>query len=77
MAKTKIDLQHHLFVMSLHGELHLAPLKEGMHDVLDVGTGTGIWAIEFGTAFNYSYPILRLLSSVASFEVSFRIRHRH
>jgi ubiquinone/menaquinone biosynthesis C-methylase UbiE len=44
------DLQHHLFVISLHGALHLAPIKEGLQNVLDVATGTGIWAIEFGKA---------------------------
>lgn len=41
--------------MSLHGALHLAPIKEGVHDALDIGTGTGIWAIEFGIASTYSY----------------------
>jgi hypothetical protein len=44
------DLQHHLFVMSLRGALHLAPVKEGLRNVLDVATGTGVWAIEFGEA---------------------------
>jgi hypothetical protein len=57
-----IDLQHHLFVMSLHGALHLAPIKEGVHAALDSGTGTGIWAIEFGIVFHiflcHNYPFL-------------------
>jgi len=43
-----IDIQHQLFVLTLHGELHLAPLGEGVHNVLDIATGTGIWAIDFG-----------------------------
>ena len=42
------DLQHHLCLLSLNGRLHLAPTGEKLQDVLDVGTGTGIWAIEFG-----------------------------
>jgi ubiquinone/menaquinone biosynthesis C-methylase UbiE len=56
------DLQHHLFVMSLHGALHLAPIKEGLHNVLDIATGTGIWAIEFGEASGLSqfYSLLPL-----------------
>jgi ubiquinone/menaquinone biosynthesis C-methylase UbiE len=31
----------------LDGKLHLAPI-ENPQNVLDVGTGTGIWAVEFG-----------------------------
>jgi hypothetical protein len=45
------DLQHHLYALSLEGVLGLAPpnLKEStLNRVLDVGTGTGIWAIDFG-----------------------------
>jgi ubiquinone/menaquinone biosynthesis C-methylase UbiE len=41
-------LQHHLFLLTLHGQLHLAPIKPDPHNVLDIGTGTGIWAIDFG-----------------------------
>ena len=39
------------------GGLHLAPLKEAPRDVLDVGTGTGIWATEFAQR----YPSSRVL----------------
>jgi len=41
------DLQHHLFVMTLDNQLYLAPL-DNPQKVLDIATGTGIWAIEFG-----------------------------
>lgn len=35
--------------MSLRGRLHLAPLREEtLKHALDFGTGTGIWAMEFG-----------------------------
>ena len=34
-------------MITLYDELHLAPIKEPQ-EVLDIGTGTGIWAIEFG-----------------------------
>jgi len=33
--------------MTLKGMLSLAPVKEDVQDVLDIATGTGIWAIEF------------------------------
>ena len=46
----RLDLQHHLFSLTFDGALQLAPIankKGGIHKVLDVGTGTGIWAIDF------------------------------
>jgi SAM-dependent methyltransferase len=33
--------------MSLNGALYISPLQENIRTVLDLGTGTGIWAIEF------------------------------
>lgn len=41
------DLQHHLWRLSLDGALYLSPLPPSTNSVLDLGTGTGIWAIEF------------------------------
>ena len=43
----RLDLQHHICTILLNGELCLAPLKpETTHRVLDLGCGTGLWAIE-------------------------------
>jgi hypothetical protein len=42
------DLQHHLFLLSFGGKLFFAPVKQQIHNCLDVGTGTGIWAMDFG-----------------------------
>ncbi|KAE9364099.1 S-adenosyl-L-methionine-dependent methyltransferase [Stipitochalara longipes BDJ] len=50
----RLDLQHHLFRLTLDGELFIAPLKNlpgGLHNVLDIATGTGIWAMEFADQF--------------------------
>ncbi|KAF6807133.1 methyltransferase domain-containing protein [Colletotrichum sojae] len=47
----RLDLQHNLFLLTLNYKLGLAPPNEkgsGVKRVLDAGTGTGIWAIEFG-----------------------------
>lgn len=46
-----LDLVNHLCLLTLDGELGIAPpcredAKVGR--VLDVGTGTGIWAVQFG-----------------------------
>jgi methylase of polypeptide subunit release factors len=34
--------------MALGGRLYLAPLGKDIHRILDIGTGTGIWAMEMG-----------------------------
>jgi len=43
----RLDLQHHLFILTLDSKLHAAPLEKPLHRVLDAGCGTGIWAIDF------------------------------
>ena len=43
-----IDSQHELFQSTLDERLHLAVLPTTIHRVLDIGTGTGIWAECFG-----------------------------
>lgn len=40
-----MDVVHQMMYLLLDNELHLSPLKEPRR-ILDVGTGTGIWAIE-------------------------------
>ncbi|KAM6529642.1 hypothetical protein FALCPG4_007772 [Fusarium falciforme] len=47
----RLDLQHELFRRTFDGRLGLAPPNDPSYEaehVLDVGTGTGIWAIEYG-----------------------------
>lgn len=45
----RLDLQHHLFTLTFSGKLFTCPVSREIqiHRVLDVGTGTGIWAIDF------------------------------
>ncbi|CCE28850.1 uncharacterized protein CPUR_02539 [Claviceps purpurea 20.1] len=46
------ELCHHCLTILLDDRLFLAPLeKDKIHRVLDVGTGFGIWAIEFADQF--------------------------
>ncbi|KAH0444742.1 methyltransferase domain-containing protein [Colletotrichum camelliae] len=47
----RLDLQHHLCLLTLDNRLGLAPPNDPdskVTRVLDVGTGTGIWAEDFG-----------------------------
>ncbi|RDW84633.1 methyltransferase [Coleophoma cylindrospora] len=47
----RLDLLHHIFRLALHGSLVSAPIGPTPQRVLDVGTGTGIWAMEFSDEF--------------------------
>ncbi|PYH77546.1 S-adenosyl-L-methionine-dependent methyltransferase [Aspergillus uvarum CBS 121591] len=44
---TQLDIAHHMFTLLLDGKLHLAPTGNSIQRALDIGTGTGIWAIDF------------------------------
>ena len=42
------DFQHKIWRVSLHGKSHLAPIIPAPEfQVLDVGAGSGVWAMEF------------------------------
>ncbi|KAM0554004.1 hypothetical protein ACHAPJ_007079 [Fusarium lateritium] len=43
----RLDLQHHLFLLTFEERLHTAPLPANLKRAFDAGCGTGIWAIEF------------------------------
>ncbi|KXH33770.1 hypothetical protein CNYM01_12269 [Colletotrichum nymphaeae SA-01] len=47
----RLDLQHNVFLLTLDYRLGLAPIAQPeakVGRVLDVGTGTGLWCVEFG-----------------------------
>ncbi|KAL6401064.1 hypothetical protein AUP68_16787 [Ilyonectria robusta] len=47
----RLDLQHHLFLLTFDNKLGLAPPNRPgakVETVLDVGTGTGVWAMDYG-----------------------------
>ncbi|KAG9251827.1 S-adenosyl-L-methionine-dependent methyltransferase [Emericellopsis atlantica] len=44
------DMKHAMVVHACDGKLHFAPLVKP-RDILDVGTGTGIWAIDMGDEY--------------------------
>lgn len=53
------DLLHHVRNLVLNGALFRAPLNSNIQRVLDIGTGTGIWAIDFAD----SYPSAEVIGT--------------
>ncbi|UZP43063.1 hypothetical protein NXS19_010879 [Fusarium pseudograminearum] len=50
--KDLMDLTHHILTLGLGDKLHLAPLiQDDVKQVIDIGTGTGIWAIDFADQY--------------------------
>ncbi|KAK6500937.1 hypothetical protein TWF506_003695 [Arthrobotrys conoides] len=54
----RLDLNHHVMFLIQKGKLHAAPLKDPQR-ILDVGTGTGIWAIEMAD----EYPMANVVGN--------------
>ncbi len=42
----RLDMLHHIYLLVQGGRLHTAPIVSPQL-VLDIGTGTGIWALDF------------------------------
>lgn len=55
---------HHIWMLILRGELFRAPITKKVQRVLDVGTGTGIWAIDFADQFPGAAVIANDLSAI-------------
>ncbi|OKO98208.1 hypothetical protein PENSUB_9306 [Penicillium subrubescens] len=46
----RLDMQHHMFKLVMEGKLYHVPLNNPKQ-ILDIGTGSGIWPIEMATLF--------------------------
>lgn len=46
----RLDIMHEFTLSTMDRKLFLAPISSSPR-VLDLGTGTGIWAIEFGKVY--------------------------
>jgi SAM-dependent methyltransferase len=63
-AQDNLDLFHHIFTLSLDGKLFLAPINPKPQRVLDLGTGTGIWAMDFADDYPSASVIATDLSPI-------------
>lgn len=61
-----MDLHHEIF-LKLVGDLHKAPIGPNPQAILDIGTGTGIWAIDMADKYPSAEVIGMDLRSVCVF----------
>jgi hypothetical protein len=47
LQNESMDMNHHVLTLALGGALYLAPLQKDIEKAVDIGTGTGVWAIDF------------------------------
>jgi len=59
----RMDLEHHIWLLLLGGNHYIAPLVEPLK-ILDLGTGTGLWAIEVADKLPSAHVIGSDLSPV-------------
>ena len=71
----RLDIKHHIIMLLSNGHLHLAPLTNPRR-ILDIGTGTGIWAMEMADLYPDSLIIGTDLSPVQPiwYEEIFHVR---
>lgn len=51
IEQRRLDLMHHVFLLLLQGKLFRAPIPSHPQHILDIGTGTGLWAMDMADAF--------------------------
>lgn len=47
LEQERLDMQHEIFLRTFDGKLVVAPIPDKLEHALDLGTGTGIWCIDF------------------------------
>ncbi|ERS96833.1 hypothetical protein HMPREF1624_07042 [Sporothrix schenckii ATCC 58251] len=52
------DMKHAMMLELTNGRLYFAPIGDNPQKILDIGTGTGIWAVEMGDKFPNAETIL-------------------
>ena len=51
VEQERLDIHHEIMLLIAGGDLSKAPVKNS-HKVLDIGTGTGIWSVDYA----FSHP---------------------
>ncbi|KAG6977786.1 Secondary metabolism regulator laeA [Fusarium oxysporum f. sp. conglutinans] len=61
-----LDIQHHVFTPRYGWPAAFAPLSDKIEKAVDIGTGTGIWAIDFGDQYPNTEVIGTDLSPISA-----------
>ncbi|KAI8962604.1 S-adenosyl-L-methionine-dependent methyltransferase [Daldinia sp. FL1419] len=61
-----IDITHHYLTLLLEDRLFIAPIPDNVQSVLDIGTGSGIWSIDFAEQYPHAQVIGTDLSPMQS-----------
>ncbi|KAG0638417.1 S-adenosyl-L-methionine-dependent methyltransferase [Tuber brumale] len=62
----RLHLQHHMMSVLFSGRLHWAPIDPNPQKILDIGTGTGSWAIDIADMYPSAHVIGTDLSPIQS-----------
>jgi len=57
--RSRLDLQHQVWLLTLQGRLHTVPLPDHPSSILDIGCGTGVWALAMALA----HPTLQVTAT--------------
>lgn len=74
IPNTSLDIHHEIFLQLLGGRLHLAPLNAPQR-ILDIGTGTGLWAIDVADTYVHHHQIFT--SDGQDTQIPLRRGYRH
>ncbi|PLB51433.1 putative TAM domain methyltransferase [Aspergillus steynii IBT 23096] len=64
--QSRLELHHHIHRLKLDGHLYRSPIRRGVSSILDLGTGTGTWAVEVADMFPEAQVIGNDLSPIQS-----------
>ncbi|PUU83403.1 S-adenosyl-L-methionine-dependent methyltransferase [Tuber borchii] len=62
----RLHLQHHMISILFGGRLHWAPINPNPQNILDIGTGTGSWAVDIADMYPSAHVIGTDLSPIQS-----------